>query len=125
MTLRPTSKRLTAPGNMCITVLGEFDSVLRVGSMKQIERLYVVDQTNPLLCGEACVKLGLITCHVSDVNTNDFSIVFKEMFQGLGHVSEEYERQTRDMPVQSKSVEAVESTQAKCGVHPNGHQLPV
>ena len=125
VTLRPTSKRLTAPGNMCITVLGEFDSILRVGSMKHTERLYVVDQTNPLSCREASVKLGLITCHVSDVNTNDFSTEFKEMFQGLGDVSEEYERQTRDMPVQSKSVEAVESTQAKCGVHPNGHQLPV
>ena len=25
VTVRPTSKRLNAPGNMCITVLGEFD----------------------------------------------------------------------------------------------------
>ena len=71
VTLRPTSKRLIAPGNMCITVLGEFDSVLRVGSRKHTERLYVVDHTNPLLGREACVKLGLITCNVSDVSVND------------------------------------------------------
>ena len=93
VTVRPTSKRLIAPGNMYITVLGEFDSVLRVGSRKHTELLYVVDQTNALLGREACVKLGLITCHVSDVNTNDFSSEFKEMFQGLGHVSEEYDVQ--------------------------------
>ena len=80
VTLRPTSKRLIAPGN--ITVLGEFDCVLRVGSRKHTGRLYVVDQTNALLGREACVKLGLITCHVSDVNTNDFSSEFKEMLKG-------------------------------------------
>ena len=67
VTVRPTSKRLNAPGNMCITVLGEFDSVLRVGSRKHTERLYVVDKTNALLGREACVKLGLINWHVSDV----------------------------------------------------------
>ena len=78
---------------MCITVLGEFDSVLTVGSRKHTERLYVVDQTNALLGREACVKLGLITYHVSDVNTNDVSSEFKGMFQGLGHVSEEYDVQ--------------------------------
>ena len=55
------AKRLIAPGNMCITVLGEFDSVLTVGSRKHTERLYVVDRTNALLGREACVKLGLIT----------------------------------------------------------------
>ena len=81
MSLRPTSKRLIAPGNMCITVLGEFDSVLRVGSRKHTERLYVVDQTNPLLGREACVKLGLITCNVSDVSVNDSCSEFKELRQ--------------------------------------------
>ena len=89
VTVRPTSKRLIAPGNMCITVLGEFDSVLTVGSRKHTERLYVVDRTNALLGREACVKLGLITCHVSH--------------------SEEYERQMRDLHVQSKSIDAVKS----------------
>ena len=64
VTLRPTSKRLIAPGNMCIAVLGEFDSVLRVGSRKHTERLYVVDETNPLLG-------RLITCNVSGVSMND------------------------------------------------------
>ena len=89
VTVRPTSKRLIAPGNMCITVLVEFDSVLTVGSRKHTERLYVVDRTNALLGREACVKLGLITCHVSH--------------------SEEYERQMRDLHVQSKSIDAVKS----------------
>ena len=89
VTVRPTSKRLIAPGNMCITVLGEFDSVLTVGSRKHTERLYVVDRTNALLGREACVKLGLITCHVSH--------------------GEEYERQMRDLHVQSKSIDAVKS----------------
>ena len=32
---------------------------------------------------EACGKLRFITCRVSDVNTNNFSSEFKEMFQGL------------------------------------------
>ena len=94
---------------MCITVLGEFDSVLRVGSRKHTEQLYVVDQTNPLLCREACVKLGYITYHVSDVNTNDCCSEFEEMFQECGQVSVEYDRLTRDLPGQSKSVDAVES----------------
>ena len=89
VTVRPTSKRLIAPGNMCVTVLGEFDSVLTVGSRKHTERLYVVDRTNALLGREACVKLGLITCHVSH--------------------GEEYERQMRDLHVQSKSIDAVKS----------------
>ena len=89
VTVRPTSKRLIAPGNMCITVLGEFDSVLTVGSRKHAERLYVVDRTNALLGREACVKLGLITCHVSH--------------------GEEYERQMRDLHMQSKSIDAVKS----------------
>ena len=105
VTLIPTSKRLIAPGNMCITVLGEFDIVLRVGSRKHTERLYVVDQTNPLLGREACVNLGLITCNVSDVSMNDSCSEFKELRQ----VSDEYERQTRYLPVQSKSLDAVES----------------
>ena len=105
VTLKPTSKRLIAPGNMCITVLGEFDSVLRVGSRKHTERLYVVDETNPLLGREACVKLGLITCNVSGVSMNDSYSEFKELCQ----VSDEYKRQTRDLPVQSKSVDVVES----------------
>ena len=109
VTVRPTSKRLIAPGNMCITVLGEFDSVLTVGSRKHTERLYVVDETNPLLGREACAKLGLITCHVSDVNTNVSCSEFKEMFQELGQGSEECERQTRDFRVQSKSVDTVKS----------------
>ena len=90
---------------MCITVLGEFDSVLRVGSRKHTERLYVVDHTNPLLDREACVKLGLITCNVSDISVNDSCSEFKELRQ----VIDEHERQTRDLPVQSKSVDAVES----------------
>ena len=110
VTLRPTSKRLIAPGNMCITVLGEFDSVLRVGSRKHTERLYVVDETNPLLCREACVKLGLITCNVSGVSMNDSYSKFKE----LGQVNDEYKRQTRDLPVQSKSVDVVESPRKQC-----------
>ena len=110
MTLRPTSKRLIAPGNMCITVLGEFDSVLRVGSRKHTERLYVVDETNPLVGREACVKLGLITCNVSGVSMNDSYSEFKE----LGQVSDEYKRQTRDLPVQSKSVDVVESPRKQC-----------
>ena len=110
VTLRPTSKRLIAPGNMCITVLGEFDSVLRVGSRKHTERLYVVDETNPLLGREACVKLGLITCNVSGVSMNDSYSEFKE----LGQVSDEYKRQTRDLPVQSKSVDVVESPRKQC-----------
>ena len=109
VTVRPTSKRLIAPGNMCITVLGEFDSVLTVGSRKHTERLYVVDETNALLGREACVKLGLITYHVSDVNTNVSCSEFKEMFQELGQGSEEYERQMRDLHVQSKSIDAVKS----------------
>ena len=110
VTLRPTSKRLIAPGNMCITVLGEFDSVLRVGSRKHTERLYVVDETNPLLGREACVKLGLITCNISGVSMNDSYSEFKE----LGQVSDEYTRQTRDLPVQSKSVDVVESPRKQC-----------
>ena len=89
LTVRPTSKRLIAPGNMCITVLGEFDSVLTVGSRKHTERLHVVDQTNALLGREACVKLWLITCHVSH--------------------GEQYEHQMRDLHVQSKSIDAVKS----------------
>ena len=89
VTVRPTSKRLIAPSNICITVLGEFDSVLTVGSRKHPERLHVVDRTNALLGREACVKLGLITCHVSH--------------------GEEYEHQMRDLHVQSKSIDALKS----------------
>ena len=75
--------------HVTLTVLGEFDSVITIGSRKQTERLYVVDRTNALLGREACVKLGLITCHVSH--------------------GEEYECQMRDLHVQSKSVDAVKS----------------
>ena len=51
------------------------------------------------------MKLGLITCNVSDVSMNDSCSEFKELRQ----VSDEYERQTRDLPVQSEFVDAVES----------------
>ena len=43
--------------------------------------------------------------NVSDVSMNDSCSEFKELRQ----VSDEYERQTRDLPVQSKSADAVES----------------
>ena len=46
VTVRHTSKRLIAPSNMIISVLGGFDSVLREGSLKHAEGLYVGDQTN-------------------------------------------------------------------------------
>ena len=41
---------------------------------------------------QTCMKLGLIACHVSDVSSNDFCSGFKEVFQELGHVSEECQR---------------------------------
>ena len=63
--------------------IGQFESVLKVGSCEQRECMYVVDQTNALLSRNACVKLELISYHVNGVNTHEFIGEFKPLFEGL------------------------------------------
>ena len=91
VTLVPNTKRLIGPGDTHIPVIGQFESVLKVGSCEHRECMYVVDQTNALLSRNACVKLGLISYHVNGVNKHEFMEEFKPLFEGLGQMRAEYE----------------------------------
>ena len=89
--LVPAQRRLFGPGSLELPCLGKFTANLRFGDRSVQESVYVVrNQRTNLLSKRACSALGLLQCTVHNVEDA------KDLFEGLGTMSEEYDIPLRD-----------------------------
>ncbi|KAG1649809.1 hypothetical protein GQR58_028618 [Nymphon striatum] len=83
-----TDQKLSGPGKSPLNVLGKF--LGKITSEKYVieENIYVIDQCQPLLSRNACVKLNLVKLNVDKISAGEEKFVdeFPQLFSGIGCV---------------------------------------
>ena len=89
--LQPCDRILKGAGDYPLKVSGYFISTLKYKGKQIQEKMYVVPgQSQSLLSGSACLKLGLVARLHTLSKVPDFKGEFPELFKGLGKLADPY-----------------------------------
>ena len=89
--LQPCDRILKGAGDSPLKVSGYFISTLKYKGKQIQEKMYVVPgQSQSLLSGSACLKLGLVARLHTLSKVPDFKKEFPELFKGLGKLADPY-----------------------------------
>ena len=96
--MQPTNTKLKLYNGSCVPALGECDlNCIYNGESRRLNFKIIKGEQKPLLSGETCTSMGLITVHIANsINTSpitapsDIFMEYKDVFEGLGCLPGEY-----------------------------------